>query len=193
MGAFSDLHLDNYNRPEVETLYFNWLVDLIDPMYLQDEYWELLTKLHSIPFVWDLERDVDRAIDGIENRRMFEEETQMSLGNMDASYCSVLEMIVALAMRMDGLSECDEVGMYFWEILGNLDLTHLTDISFYELDGPELIEQNIGRMMARDFPPNGEGGMFPLAQTGKKQNESEIWYQMQAYLIEDYYEYEGKR
>lgn len=192
MGQVNALYLDNYNRPEAETLYFVWLVDLINPLYLQDEYWELLTELHTIPFVWDIERDVNRAIDGIELRREFEESERMSLGDKDASSCSVLEMIIGLAMRMDGLSEEEDLPNYFWEIIGNLDLIHLVDDGYFEMDGPALVHQNIGRMMARDFPPNGRGGMFPLAQDGKNQNEAEIWYQMQAYLIEDYYEEEDE-
>jgi hypothetical protein len=36
----------------------------------------------------------------------------------------------------------------------------------------------------REYDPDGRGGLFPLDGTHANQREVELWYQMQAYIIE---------
>ena len=91
-------------------------------------YLQLLEIMHKTPFRVTIANDINRAQDGIDLRKAFLRE------NRDVSYvwlceteCSMLEMFIALAERMDMMLEDDDtpysLEWYFWEIVKNCGST----------------------------------------------------------------------
>jgi len=136
--------------------------------------------------------DDNRALDGLALRDAYLEETGMdevrAIG--DESECSVLEMLVALASRMDfALYEPDSGERsinWFWMFIRNLRL------ATYDCDDPDKERKRhlnnllINKFLKRHYLSNGVGGLFPLRHPKKNQAKVEVWYQMMAYVEENY-------
>lgn len=157
-----------YDNPESEG-YFGRLLDLVE--YDGDEY--LMKQLHQTYFVWVIPMDDNRAEDGLELRSR--------LDYISDEDCSVLEMLIALAERAShqyGGSPLE----WFGTFLENLDLLQFTDGSVYN---EYYVDEILHKWMTRDIQPDGSGGLFPLRHPPQDQRETEIWYQMSAYIIEE--------
>ena len=110
--------LENELRKE----YFEWLYYLVcDKRFSeQNSYRKLFEHLHNTEFVYFVSMDGNRAQDGIDLRYRF----GCSIGYKDISEyldgpCSVLEMMIALAIRceekiMDDPAYGDRTGQWFW-------------------------------------------------------------------------------
>ncbi len=176
--------------------YFQYLCDLIGADTLVGGKYRILLKtLHGTEFYWLNERDENRARDGEYLRVRYFYELNPSSENyedfLDFS-CSVFEMMVALAMRIESdimldwrPNTPDRTGEWFWLMVGNLDLLKCTDDRF---DGNTLneIHHKLDIFMERKCDKNGIGGLFPLKIGTKNQKNVEIWYQMQAYFQENF-------
>lgn len=168
--------------------YYQWLLEKVDgykePYY---NYSLLLHKLHSLPFVWSIERDSNRATDGKRLRWEYMDENSIPEGAYrDGVPCSVLEMLISLCIRCDleiiGEAGVDQVAKWFWIMIDNLDLSRCTDDNF----NGEYVEQQIGIWLDRVFSRNGKGSPFPLKKAHHDQRKVEIWLQMCGYLSENY-------
>lgn len=188
---------DNINaKPDsIENLYFNWLCDMVmidTHTDTGDSYWLLAKKLHKREFVWVIDLDENRADDGVALRTEFEERERIYIGTALDRPCSVLEMLVALSIRWDDIMtpEVDDghgIPEKFWEMMSNIGLDKFSDDEYYPLFGDEMIDDILDKLIARSYDFNGHGGLFPLKKRGKNQRRVEIWYQMMAYLDENYY------
>lgn len=142
----------------------------------------LLKVLHDIPFVWEIEFDENRALDGYDLRYRFCEDNQVIF----VRDSSVLEVLVALAIRIDneylGDGETEHPEIIFWEMLENLGIGHMYDRILDE----KIVLYAIKIWMNRSFKSDGKGSIFPLKHTSRDQRELEIWTQMQEYLNERY-------
>ncbi len=148
-------------------------------------YSRLMKQLHDTPFIYILERDRNRADDGISLREEFYREKDIDMGIYDhRDDCSVLEMLVALAIRITdeyiGDPGSCHPEMIFWEMLRNLGLDFFNDGKF---DSDE-VEYVIDRWLDRDFEYSGRGSIFPLRHPYQDQRGIEIWSQMNGYLTE---------
>ena len=166
--------------------YFEWLCELVDSRRFSKEvsYGKLLAHLHNIEFTWFIPRDDNRADDGIQLRRRF------SLLCEDASIsayihgpCSVLEMMVALAIRceetiMDDSMLGNRTGQWFWSMIHNLGLTPMTNSNFDR----EYVDDVIARFLNRDYEPDGRGGLFTVRHCTHDMRTVEIWCQLSWYL-----------
>lgn len=94
--------------------------------------------------------------------------------------CSFLEMLIGLSRRLE-FETGAEARVWFWTMLENLDLRHLTDAVDIP---PESIDEKIDAVIWRTYSFNGRGGLFPLDHPAKDQREVELWYQLNAYLLE---------
>lgn len=147
-----------------------------------DRHRKLLEFLHDIQFYWEIDFDENRALDGVDLRRNFCEDHDVIF----VRCCSVLEMLVALAIRIDdeylgdGRSEHPEI--IFWEMLENLGISHMHDRILNE----RIVDFAVRTWLNRNFKPNGNGSIFPLKHTNRDQRDIEIWSQMQEYLNERY-------
>lgn len=173
--------------------YFEWMYQLIFNNQCADDlsYRKLLTSLHDIEFTYLLERDENRAIDGIDFRYRFALETGRSLDlisrHVDTRPCSMLEMMVSLAFKleeqiMDDYDYGDRTGQWFWNMVVSLGLGHLSDATFNQ----ELVDKIIDKFLNRQYCPNGKGGLFTLDNPPSDLRDVEIWYQAMWYLDENF-------
>lgn len=169
----------------LEETYFNWLyskVASVDVPTPSLTHYTLLRDLHSIEFIYSVQGDDNRASDGLDVRREFN--NQIRTQDVDISWmnigCSVLEMMIAFARTADFETNIG-IREWFWTFIENLDLGDCSDADrrISERVGP-IIE----RFLWRTYHYNGHGGMFPLRYPEQDQREVEIWYQFCAYLVE---------
>lgn len=175
--------------------YLLWLCNLVDADL--NRYSTLMFILHDTDFVWCLERDDGRAADGLALREEFCRE---DISNDWVAYmekpCSVLEALIGLSRRMDDIltdeSSSNRVRVWFWEMLVNLRLKQYTDWKIFDSskDDPYDIQTILLRWMNREFARDGYGSPFPLRNASADQREKTMIYQMNAYVLERYLEFE---
>lgn len=167
--------------------YYEWLLNQINASTdLRSEYNSLLHYLHKTAFVWSVDFDQNRAADGYEMRVMFERETGLDHDILDARLpymCSVLEMMVALASRMEvefmhDEREGDRTGEWFWMMIDNLGLSWAKDNAFDESEVAKIVRI----FLRREYKNDGKGALFcdPFLVTGFE--KLEIWSQMGIFL-----------
>lgn len=166
--------------------YFEWMFDLVcrDKHSKDFSYRKLLMHLHNRPFVYSIPKDKNRAADGVDLRYRFA--LFKGYGDLSAYLtgpCSVLEMMVALAIRceeniMDDTNFGDRTAQWFWEMAVNLGLGPMLD-GQYDRD---FVDNCLTRFMNREYSPDGEGGLFRIRNTSCDLRTVEIWYQLCWYL-----------
>lgn len=161
--------------------YFDWLYFTIKRNNRR-KFRKLLSFLHTIPFKYTVDYDENRAIDGTTLRWYFVDD-----GNSDEILswkepCTVLEMLIALAMKMESLMEKpgEETGAerWFWLMLSNLDLDWMNDSKF---DKGYILER-VNMFMDRRYESDGNGNIIYIPETRDDLRDVEIWYQTCWYL-----------
>lgn len=174
--------------------YLDWMMKLVcDKRYMDRlSYDKLLLFLFDTSFYYILERDENRYEDGIDLRYRFGYEKgypqAMIAGEIDIRDCSVLEMMIALAHRIEeqivGDPDIgDRIGKWFWIMIENLGLIGMTDEKFDE----GYCWDVLCRFLNRQYDPDGKGGLFPRIRSNRDMREVEIWYQAMWYLTETEY------
>lgn len=166
--------------------YFEWMHDLVcSKRYAKAiSYRKLLSRLHGTEFVYSISRDGNRAGDGIELRRRFAEEQDcIDMVDYLDGPCSVLEMMIALAIRceqsiMYDPDVGDRTGQWFWGMIVNLGLGSMIDSRFDR----DYVDDVLARFLNRDYEPDGKGGLFTVKDCNRDLRDVEIWYQMCWYL-----------
>lgn len=169
----------------LDEAYFVWLYSQINSPRLKRPsrtYWSLFRILYTKEVFWVIANDDNRLEDGKDLRQEFLDD--QGIRGVDPSWkelgCSFLEMLIALSRRLafeaDG-KPCD----WFWELLGNLRLREQNDRDIMEA---EKIDDILERVIWRTYDRLGRGGLFPLQRSRRDQRKVELWYQMQAYLLE---------
>lgn len=176
------------NRHELNDRYFNWMCRLVSDERMKIlSYAKLLKKLHTIDFRYSIEMDGNRAEDGIDLRYRFGYENSleepMVASFLDDRPCSVLEMMIALAIRCEEQIMGDpdignKPGKWFWIMIENLGLINMDDNHFDEKSVFEIAN----RFLERKYDENGNGGLFILKNHYRDIRSMEIWYQMMWYL-----------
>ena len=174
------------NDLDLNTEYFEWMCGLVcNNRYTKTvSYRMLLTCLHNTDFTYTIPRDENRAEDGLDLRYRFAYENHIENAE-DHIYgpCSVLEMMIALAIRceeniMDDPSYGNRTGQWFWGMIVNLGLGSMTDDRFDE----QFVDDVIFKLLNREYEPNGKGGLFTVRNCKYDLRTVEIWYQMCWYL-----------
>lgn len=175
-------------RDDVLNEYFDWICQLVsDKQYIGDRsYRKLLSKLHNISFTYTIDMDGNRAADGIDLRYRFgyerNYEDYIIASFLDDKPCSVLEMIVALALRCETIMEDpdygDRTGEWFWGMIESLGLESMDDTSFNR----DYVDDVIDIFLSRDYGRDGRGGLFTIKHPKRDLRTVEIWYQMNWYL-----------
>lgn len=174
------------SRIDISYEYFEWLLYKIR-FYEEDklDYRLLMRKLYSMEFVWSVDNDCNRAADGMALRDEFCDE-EMGCWYDFRKPCSVLEMLIALAIICEnnimGEPDNERPSRWFWIMIDNLGLSICTDDIYDE----GYVEQQVDKWLDRDYSRNGKGGLFPVKRSKEDQRKVEIWYQMQAFLNENY-------
>ena len=177
-------------RAEVISEYFKWLSKLVCGRRYskQVSYSKLLMYLHDTDFRYSIQRDQNRAENGIDLRYRFallldqEESSDVILEYLDGP-CSVLEMMVALSIRceediMDDPNVGDRTGQWFWGMIVNLGLGSMTDSRFDRRYASDVVN----RFLDREYAPDGRGGLFTIRNCDRDLRDVEIWRQMCLYL-----------
>ena len=159
--------------------YFLWLCEQVMLRQSDEDYSFLLRALHRKEFYWTVPNDDNRAEDGKDLRYEFVEEYDIFDYDVIKGPCTVLEMLIGLSRRFDDGERVP--AEWFWEMLENLfDMEKCTN----DVVDPAYLDHVLDRLLDRTYEFNGVGGIFPLENPQKDQRKVEIWYQMQAYIIE---------
>lgn len=166
--------------------YFNWLCDIVNVSTVS--YDKLLRLLHRTKFRWINIRDKNRAEDGTDLRFRFRKSIDGLSRNEvlnwhDKEPCSVLEMMIALAIRaeeqiMDDPQVGNRTTQWFWGMVSSLGLTGMSDNMFDLIEVKDIIE----RFLNREYSPDGKGGLFTIRDCEYDLRDVEIWTQLCWYL-----------
>lgn len=176
-------------RNDLRREYFEWLCGLIGGEGVSKglSYRKLLESLFFTPFRYSIKRDKNRAADGEEMRYRFATVRGIDHRVIDAEFhtkrCSVLEMMVALAVRceetiMDDPYKGNRTGQWFWGMVVSLGLGSMLDDNFDD----DYFHFTMDRFLNREYEPNGKGGLFTIRNCNRDVREVEIWHQMCWYL-----------
>lgn len=179
---------------QIRDEYFTWLYDYVcyGRAHSAISYKKLFMLLHDTEFVYVNYNDKNRAQDGIDLRYRFAMSKYDEPGTPVDVYtvtsilegpCSVLEMMVALAIRceetiMDDTRYGNRTGQWFWEMINNLDIGNMFDERFNR----KIVEEKIQTFLARDYEPDGRGGLFYIKDCQDDLRNVEIWMQLLWYL-----------
>ena len=175
-------------RNKLNGAYFDWLCRMVcgnRRIYHND----ILSLLHDREFTYTLSMDGNRFEDGVNLRYRFGSECRhddrIIASYLDDRPCSVLEMMVALAIRcedqiMDDPDIGNRTGQWFWTMMESLGLDRMTDSRFNERRANKIIDI----FLNREYEPNGKGGLFTVNRSRRDLRSVEIWYQMCGYLDE---------
>lgn len=172
--------------------YLTWIIDIIYENQEKEEaregtYRDLIDLLYNIDFYYLMDLDGDRADDGCDLRYRFGDETHIDhriiANHLDRSGCSVLEMMIALALRCEEsiMYDYDEgrcAGRWFWRMIDSLGLSEMTDDNFDE----SYIRDAIDKFLNRDYDRDGYGGLFAIEGYDGDLRKMTIWSQMSKYL-----------
>lgn len=177
-------------RDRINDEYFEWLFDTVCSKRASPHlsFRKLIMRLHDIEFKYLLLRDRNRAEDGADLRRRFilaydYEHVYDTVMRYLSGPCSVLEMMLALAIRceetiMDDLAYGDRTSQWFWMMISNLGLGSMNDANFDR----DRVDDIIDTFLRRRYKPNGEGGLFVIRRCERDLRDVEIWHQLNWYL-----------
>ena len=164
--------------------YFEWLYDLVCP---DNRYKKLCIFLHNTDFTYDLPMDGNRYEDGVSLRYRYAYVTDQPehrvAEEIDNRPCSVFEMMVALALRMEedvmAQPDGDRTATWFREMLSSLGIGDMTNERFDEL----RVRRTINNFLRRDYEKTGRGGLFTIDNVPDRDlRKVEIWYQAMWHL-----------
>ena len=177
-------------RDDVINQYFEWIFNLVCGDGFSDDvsFRKLIMHLHNTEFRYSIPNDENRAREG-ENLRHRFAITQMpnvpeyEILDILAGACSVLEMMVALAIYMeehvmDTPQFGDRTGQWFWGMVVNLGLGDQIDDRFDR----RHVEATLQRFLNRRYEPNGQGGLFTIRNCARDLRKVEIFHQLCWYL-----------
>lgn len=181
----------SYGTPEEINAYFRYLGDFVGAdTTMNGNYWMLLKKLNSIEFYWTVNLDDNRAEAGEILRKKFFYESHHWNERYDEfifTPCSVLEVMVALAISMESLlagvrtDSPDNTPKWFWMMIRNLGLMDCTDDN-WSAQKEAKVRYVIGNMLDRNYTKNGEGGLFPVPNSPYDFRHIDLWRQMITYI-----------
>jgi hypothetical protein len=169
--------------------YLEWLYELILSSRVKNPNrtcHRLFNQLYLKEFIWFIPNDDNRLEDGRVLREEFLDTHDISEADLfwPGQKCSVLEMLVALTRRFAFLAGGDPRN-HFWLFLRNLSFPPCSDRDYSRNPAVEReIDEILDRFIWRTYDYNGSGGLFPLMHPPRDQRNTEIWYQMNAYVIE---------
>lgn len=175
--------------------YMNWMLESMG----DTGYSILFDLLHETDFKWDkrrFPRDSDRADDGRYLRLRFSNESGMDIWEEWLKKdCSFLEFLIALAYSIDDQIMYDPIcpdgpKRWFWTMMHNCGLDKYDDGVMLRgtMVAYMTVLEIVNMIMERRFEPNGNFGLFPLKRPEMDQRNVEIWYQANAYFIEEFFD-----
>lgn len=171
-------------KKDIRKEYFDWMYVSMGGNKHGEGYTfeKLLTALHETEFTYSIEKDSNRASDGVGLRRRFAHAHDYSYSEVEeviSGPCSVLEMMIALAIRceeniMDNPQYGDRTSQWFWRMIVNLGLGAQYD----KLFDKHIFDIAINRFLNREYAANGTGGLFKIRNCKHDLRKIEIWQQL---------------
>lgn len=172
-------------RDRVNNEYYKWLCDIVRfPTHPDISYENLFRFLYKTPFTYSLAKDGNRAMDGIDMRYRFATDTEFTdAEELIDGPCSMLEMLVALAVRceeqiMSDPDYGDRTAQWFWRMLKGLGISHMYSDLFDKKKATEAVD----RFLNREYEPDGTGSIFKIKNPPEDLRNVEIWVQLNWYL-----------
>lgn len=170
----------------LDELYLQWLYEQVAVPDYEDRdltYWKVLNVLFKKEFVWTVENDENRIIDGKALRHQFLDAHDIL--DVDPDWielgCSVLELMVGLSRRLEFVADRGQAHYWFWVLMDNLGLSKYNDRRRLPR---RQIDEALTDLIFRNYEPSGLGGFFPLERPHRDQRRLELWYQMSDYILE---------
>lgn len=176
------------HKNNVESDYLDWLYDYVckGRAHQNISYKKLFDYLYQVEFTFSITNDINRAKDGVDLRYRYATEIDdRCIMDLIEGPCSVLEMIVALAIRceesiMDDTRYGDRTGQWFWIMMRNLGLDGMTDDKF----DFKYVEYCVSSFLNREYDPDGNGGLFYIKNCSEDLRNVEIWTQLCWFLYD---------
>jgi hypothetical protein len=157
--------------------YYGWLIGQVH-IPNRKSYNDVFELMHNMEFVWTVPNDDNRVQDGLDLRQEFSNRHHQELLLQGVT---MLEILISLSRRL-AFTASGDATVWAWKLLKNLKLTKkvdpLTSI------GRKRVIEILEAVVWRTYQPDGQGGFFPLKAPKEDQTHVEIWYQMNAYVIE---------
>ena len=177
------------NEPYVQMeIYFGWICRMIMCNEMKaHSYEKLLRYLDSRAFTYINPMDENRMIDGVDLRYRYGEYFGLIPIEVSSLFqdkpCTVLEMMVALAIRceehiMGNQDLGNRTGEWFWEMVKSLGIDGMDDEHFDKYK----VSMAIDTFLDRKYSHDGEGGLFTVAGSTRDFRKAEIWFQLCWYL-----------
>jgi hypothetical protein len=169
--------------------YLTWLYSLVGSVKSKRRtncHWLLLRQLYNTTFEAIVPHDENRIADAQDLRYEFLADVEDEQGDPDwtRSPCSMLEVLIVLS-RLLAFEMDDREDVWFWHLIEVLELEEFNDREYNE-SSQEVIASTIDRVIWRKYGPDGRGGLFPLRNATRDQRKIELWYQLNAYLLEQF-------
>lgn len=164
--------------------YLIWLCRLEKMRHYED----LFEILHDTTFTYTLERDENREGDGyaLRDDYMIPAEFEVYREDFNHQRCSVFEMLIGLAIRVDreyiGDPAEPHPEKFFMEMIKNLGLDRYR---YFEPNRDNIVKK-LEEWMNREFSRDGRGSPFPVKHDVRDQRKLEMWDQMLSYLNKEY-------
>lgn len=174
----------------IDERYLKWLygqVASVNTRQRSRSHWSLLRQLYTTIFVAIVPHDENRIADVQDLRDEFlSVEADDERGNLEwlRLPCSMLELLVVLSRQL-AFEMDDDPRTWFWHLIEVLDLAQFNDRD-YDDHAEEVIAETLDRIIWRNYSPDGHGGLFPLRNPHEDQRKVELWYQLNAYLLEQF-------
>ncbi len=185
--------------------YLDWLENLVcsGPMrHKKRHFGLLLEQLYARNYTYIDDLDGARAKWGLTLRDKYLDEvmSQCDSGHEvmsqrdsccdDNKPCSMLEMMVALAWRMENEEASerwddefwDYVSIWFWGMIDNMGLGSNDNVNY----DPKKTNICVDRVLGKGYNVDGRGGLFTLKinSQGVDMNKIDIWRQAMLYMAE---------
>ena len=185
----------------------DYFIFLFNVTGLEDKYMKLCEILHGINFTYDeddVPMDENRIWDGKAMRSIFSEAMYPAAAikrrNLlkelnecfDRDYCSVLEVFIGLAWRIErdiigDPDEGDRTDLWIRCILHNLGLLEYTNKALRTSDDKKEAMNIVLKCIDRDYDRFGNGSAFPVKYPRMNMKYMEMWSQMVQWLDEEGY------
>lgn len=171
----------------LEAEYHNWITGLACKWTKPyGRYSKLIEQLQETTFRWIIPNDKHRASDGISFRYNFcdymdelgEYINEDMVDDQIIHPCSVLEMMMALAKRIEDSLMWDPVigdrsPLWFYQMLENSGLSAYTNSNYSK----SIVAQILDDVLERRYGYSGEGGFFYVEDPDQDLRNVELWWQ----------------
>lgn len=175
-------------KEKLNELYFNWLIGQVnEPSDPYVDYSELFKSLYEKDFIYLIDRDINRAEDGLALRKKFKKEYDLDADKrlyFDPC-CTCMEAMVAIAINCEhDIMACDpddeHPNRWFWGMIESLGLMPYDNFNFNHA----AVDRILNRWLNREFNMDGSGSLFTIKHPLTDYRKMEIAGQMYHYLNE---------